>query len=184
MTSRQRRELLNTLRDEDYRREFVSAHVGVGLASQIQQMRQKHDWTQEELARRTNKAQETISRWENPDYGRFSLNTLKEVAAAFDVALLVRFVPFSDLADWTIGLTPQRLAPKNFEEEWQQPAVYKLEARWRVVSEAPAPRNTTAVPEIGEDYGQRFLPVSTDVLGTASEADLVVAGGEPVHAVA
>lgn len=178
MTLGQRRELLNTLRDEEYRREFVSEHVGVGLASQIQQLRQKRDWTQEELARRTNKAQETVSRWENPDYGRFSLSTLKEVAAAFDVALLVRFVPFGDLADWTIGLTPQRLAPKSFVEEQRQPTVYDLQLRYRVSSEA---RGITAAPEI-EVSGERFLPATTS--GITWEHEQQVAQGEPEHAVA
>ena len=181
MTSRERRELLNTLQDEEYRREFVSEHVGVGLASQIQQLRQKQNWTQEELARRTNKAQETISRWENPDYGRFSLNTLKEVAAAFDVALLVRFVPFGDLADWTIGLTPERLAPQSFGEEWRQPTVHDLKVRWRVVSEATAPRGTTAAPEI-EVYAANFLlpRLPNDVAGAPWEDESLAAEEVPV----
>ena len=176
MSSAQRRELLATLQDRGYRREFVSAHVGVGLAFQIQQLRQKQNWTQEELARRTGKAQETVSRWESPDYGRFSLNTLKEVAAAFDVALLVRLVSFGDLADWTIGLTPQRLAPPSFGEEWHQPTVTDLRSRYRVRSEAIALRDTTAAPEIGEVYGESFWPVPDDVSGTAPEGEMVVAG--------
>jgi transcriptional regulator with XRE-family HTH domain len=63
------------------------------------------------------KRQETICQWENPDYGRYTLKTLRELADAFDVALLVRFAPFSELVDWLIDLTPERLAPPSFEEE-------------------------------------------------------------------
>jgi hypothetical protein len=35
----------------------------------------------------------------------------------FDVGLLVRFVPFSTLVDWTVGLTSDLIAPPSFNEE-------------------------------------------------------------------
>ena len=116
MTKRQ--QILRSLENEEYRREFA-ADVGTGLAIQVRLLREKCGWTQEELAQRMGKRQETISQWENPDYGRYTLNTLKELAAAYDVALLVRFAPFSDLVDWVANLTPQRLAPPSFAEELQ-----------------------------------------------------------------
>ena len=110
-------EFLDGLQDPEYRHEFVDENVGVGLAFQLRRMRKDRNWTQVELAQRTNKAQETISQLEDPNYGRYSLRTLKKLATAFDVALLVRFVPFSELAEWTVNLTPQRLAPPSYEEE-------------------------------------------------------------------
>jgi transcriptional regulator with XRE-family HTH domain len=114
MTKRQ--QILRSLESEEYRREFA-ADVGTSLAIQIRLLREKLGWTQEDLAQRMGKRQETISQWENPDYGRYTLNTLKELASAYDVALLVRFAPFSDLVDWIANLTPQRLAPPSFAEE-------------------------------------------------------------------
>jgi hypothetical protein len=45
------------------------------------------------------------------------LNTLKDLAKAFDVGLLVRFVPFSSLVDWEANLTPDMIAPPNFTQE-------------------------------------------------------------------
>ena len=114
-------ELMATLADEEYRREFVSESISTGLAFQIRHLRDSRGWTQRELAERMPKAQqETVSQWENPNYGRYSVNTLKRVAAAFDVALIVRFAPFSDLAKWTLGLNPQRLAPPSFTAELEQ----------------------------------------------------------------
>ena len=80
-------------------------------------MRKARGWTQEQMAKRAGKTQERISRWENPDYGRYSLSTLKQIATAFDVALLVRLVSFSELADWTVDVNPERLTPPNYEEE-------------------------------------------------------------------
>jgi len=113
-----RQQVWKSLEDEEYRREY-SADVGTGLAFQIKLLREKNGWTQEHLAERTGKQQETISQWENPNYGSYTLNSLKSLAAAFDIALLVKFVPFSELVEWSTGLTPQRLAPPSFTEEYQ-----------------------------------------------------------------
>jgi hypothetical protein len=44
-------------------------------------------------------AQESISLWEKPGYGRLTLSTLIRLASAFDVGLMVRFVPYSELVD-------------------------------------------------------------------------------------
>jgi len=110
-------ETFKSLENTEYRREFVNEHINVGLAFQIRLLRESKKWTQEELARRTGKAQETISEWENPDYGRYSLSTLKKLAAAFDVALLVEFVSFSELVNRTVCLTQERLAPPSYDND-------------------------------------------------------------------
>lgn len=107
-----------SLKDVEYRREY-SADIGTGLAFQIKLLREKNGWTQDRLAGLTGKQQETISQWENPDYGNYTLNTLKSLASAFDVALIVKFAPFSELAKWMSALTPERLAPPSFGEEAQ-----------------------------------------------------------------
>lgn len=111
---------MTSLTDRDYRREFAEETISTGLAFQIRLLRESRGWTQEDLARRTGQAQQTICRLENPNYGRHSLTTLKRLAAAFDVAMAVRFVAFSELVDWTLGLTPQRLAPPSFSDEYSQ----------------------------------------------------------------
>jgi transcriptional regulator with XRE-family HTH domain len=110
-------ETFKSLEDPEYRREYVNEHINVGLAFQIRQLRESKKWTQEELAKRTGKAQETISEWENPDYGRYSLSTLKKLAAAFDVALSVKFVSFRELVYWTVCLTQERLAPPSYDND-------------------------------------------------------------------
>ena len=109
----------NSLRDREYRREFVSEHIKTGLAFQIRALRERDGWTQVELGNRTNKAQESISQLENPDYGKHTISTLRKLADAFDVAILVRFVPFSELVEWTIELTPEKLAPPSYDKERQ-----------------------------------------------------------------
>ncbi len=115
----ERRNFLDEVQDEEYRHEFVSEHVAVGLAFQINLTRQARGWTQEELASRCDMAQESISRLEDPNYGRYSLKTLKRLAKAFDVGLLVRFVSFGELGEWTVDLPSHKLTPPSYDEERQ-----------------------------------------------------------------
>ena len=81
--------LLSDLRDKDARDVFVEEHVRTGPAYQIKTLRNAREWSQEELGHRmSDEPQSTISRLENPDYGRFSIGTLLRVASAFDVDAL------------------------------------------------------------------------------------------------
>lgn len=114
------------LEDSDYRRVFTAEHLNLGLAYQLRLLREDRGWTQEELARRTGKSQEMISRWEDPDYGSHSISTLKVFADAFDVALIVRFAPFSELTKWLTSLSIEQLVPKGFEEESQNRGIQPL----------------------------------------------------------
>ena len=114
-----REQIWKSLENEEYRRLF-SADVGTGLAFQIKMMRENKGWTQGELGDRADGiAQPTISQLEDPDYGRFSLATLIKLAAAFDVGLAVRFVPFGELVDWTTSLNEERLVPPSYGDERQ-----------------------------------------------------------------
>lgn len=112
-------QIWDSLQDAEYRREFAG-DVGTGLAFQIRMLREKKGWTQDELAQRTGKRQETISLWENPNYGNYTLKTLKCLAGAFDVVPVFRLGAFSDLVEWNVNLSPQRLTPPSFDEEYQQ----------------------------------------------------------------
>ena len=48
---------------------------------------------------------------------RLLVRTLKRFASVYDVALVVRFVPFSELVEWAVGLSEERLAPVNFPND-------------------------------------------------------------------
>src|SRR5438876_279312 len=117
MTSARRRQISASLRDKEYRDAFVEEHIDTGLPFQIRAMRQDRGWTQGELGQRTGMAQESISQLESSSYGRFTLRTLKRLASAFDVALMVKFVPFSRLVDWQAELSPEDLAVPSFDAD-------------------------------------------------------------------
>ena len=116
-TNSRRRQAVESLGDKAYRDGFVSEHINTGLAFQIYTMRQERDWTQAELGRRAGMAQERICTLENPDYGKPNLTTLKRLASAFDVALIVRFAPFSELVDWEVNLSKKDMAVPSFHND-------------------------------------------------------------------
>ncbi len=115
-TSKSHKEkLLENLKDKEYRKAFVESHINNGVAFQIRTMR--GDLTQEDLGKLAGMKQTQICRLENPNYGSFTLKTLKEIAAAFDVALIVRFVPFSELVKWDLNLSAQTLLVESFDKD-------------------------------------------------------------------
>jgi transcriptional regulator with XRE-family HTH domain len=79
--------------------------------------------TQQELAAETGMSQARISVLENPNYRKFNVGTLQRVAAAFDVALIVRFMSFGELLDWTVTGSQKTLAPLSFNEEFPDTAI-------------------------------------------------------------
>lgn len=119
MTTLKEKQLFESFQDKDYRDIFVEEHISVGLAHQIRELRDKYGWTQEELGDRAGKKQPVIAQLENPDYGSYTLRTLKTLASAFDVALQVNFVSFRDLIQRATNLAPDIIAPKGYEEERQ-----------------------------------------------------------------
>lgn len=112
-----REQIWQSLSEPDYRHQFIEEEINVGVAFQIRSLRNRQTLTQGKLAELLEKRQPLVSSWENPNYGKYTLGTLKDLAKAFDVGLLVRFVPFSTLVDWTINLTSDVIAPPNFTEE-------------------------------------------------------------------
>lgn len=111
--------LLNELENREYRRGFVEAHATDTIAFQIRQLRKALGWEQRDLARELGnpKLQPMVSRYENPDYGKYSVATLLELAAAFDVALVVRFAPFSELVEWDFNAKPEKMAPARYSKD-------------------------------------------------------------------
>jgi DNA-binding XRE family transcriptional regulator len=59
------------------------------LGEQIAALREKHGWTQAELARKVGTTQSGIARLENPDYRNYSLKTLEKVATVLNARLIV-----------------------------------------------------------------------------------------------
>lgn len=96
---------------------YVSAHISNTVASQILMLREAKGWTQKQLAEKCGMRQSRISTLENPNYENFEASTLTRLASAFDVALTIRFIPFSELVGWTATLSSDKLTPVDFSHD-------------------------------------------------------------------
>jgi transcriptional regulator with XRE-family HTH domain len=112
-----REQIADKLSDKEYRDAFVSEQINTGLAFQLRAMRELRGWSQTELGEKVGMAQSRVSVMEDANYSRYSLNTLKRLASAFDVALTVRFERFSTLVDHFSKLDSATLDVASFEED-------------------------------------------------------------------
>ncbi|MFZ5453622.1 MAG: helix-turn-helix domain-containing protein [Thermodesulfobacteriota bacterium] len=126
-------ELKKDLQDKEVRDSFVLDHINIGIPLQIRALREQkgRGWTQQELANRAGMKQERISAIENPNYkNAFTLSTLTRLASAFDVALIVRFVPISELVKWELTISPEKLEAVSFNDDpYFKPPVYEFVAQ-------------------------------------------------------
>jgi transcriptional regulator with XRE-family HTH domain len=112
-----KKRLIDKLKDKEYRDAFVVSHIFNGIAFQIKAMRENMPLTQKELGTLAGMKQERISVLENQNNSNVTIDTLRRIASAFDVALMIRFVPFSDLTRWDINLSPEALKVTSFNED-------------------------------------------------------------------
>jgi transcriptional regulator with XRE-family HTH domain len=144
----------------------VDAHIRNGVAFQIRAMRRERKWRQEDLANAIGSKPTQITRIENPNYGSHTIATLRRIAAAFDVALIVRFAPLSELVRWDSG--PRNMAPHPFWRELRD--AQREEA-------TPLPRNVISITGSRQTIGgtqAKYEQVSSrqqmPLFGTSSTA--------------
>lgn len=154
--------IVSKLSDKDYRNAYVEGHIDTGLAFQIRDMRKDRGWTQKQFAEKINTKQTSISRFEDPNYGKHSLETLKRMASLFDVALMVKFVPYSELARKTCNMTASDLVVPSFHND---PALH-LETTDTV----------TSISQYSSTPSPKLQPVKISRLSTRSTASGVANG--------
>ena len=96
-------ELAQKLRmlSKDARHAWLSGTINRLVAEQVRAMRRHRHWSQKELARRAGLHQPQIARIENGHLG--SVKTLRRIASAFDVALVIRFATWGECIEWVIA---------------------------------------------------------------------------------
>lgn len=108
---------LEEMKDKAYRHGMVNAQIEIDLPLQIRALRRQRGWTQPKLATEAEMKQPRISNVEKPGGVHFTLETLRRLAEAFDVALIVRFAPFSELLTWSHYFSPDGFVVPSFDDE-------------------------------------------------------------------
>jgi hypothetical protein len=102
------------LADKAYRDSYVSTQLRIWLADQVRALR--GDMTQAEFGKLIGKPQAVVSRLEDPDYGRLTLEPLLELASKLDIALLVRFVDHATFLMATNDFSDNALRPTPYNQ--------------------------------------------------------------------
>ena len=117
-TSTVRDQLLTNLKEsKEYREGFVAEHIKTTIPFQLRAIRKKLRLTQKVLGLKAGMAPERITVLEDPNYSKFTLSTLLRLADALDVALIVRFAPFSELLNWASDLSSEKVAVPDFAKD-------------------------------------------------------------------
>jgi transcriptional regulator with XRE-family HTH domain len=153
-----RKNIWKYLKDRVFRQSYVEEHVRAGIAHQIKAMREARGWSQAQLAEKCGKSQSNIARIEDPDYGKFSIQTLLEIAHSFDVWLSLEFVSFSKGLARTADRSVKALNAVSFEDEQSQSAYF---------SQAFGKNSSVKKPSI---FDTEFLPPQTSVFGSNMSA--------------
>lgn len=104
------------LDDREMRSSYVHAQTCTRLANQIRTLRVQREWTQEQLGQEMGgRPQGNVARLEDRAQLNPRLSTLAELAAAFDVGLIIKFVPYRDFLIDTRDLTPENLQVESFQ---------------------------------------------------------------------
>ena len=86
--------LLEKFHDFAYRHAYVDEFTDAFIATQIKVIREQQDLTQVQLAEKAGMKQSQVSALEDVNNRSWKVRTLKKIARAFDLVLVVRFEPF------------------------------------------------------------------------------------------
>src|SRR5262249_49338835 len=113
--SETRSRLIDRFRERRFRKQYLEGYLNTRIAAQIKALREARKLSQAQLAARVGTTQPGISALENVNYSSWSLRTLRKLARAFDVALVVKFESFGKALDDIESFNEESLAVPGFK---------------------------------------------------------------------
>ena len=150
-------EFVRQLDEREMRHAYMADQVRTRIALQIRALRDQAErrWSQVELGRRAGKPQNVISRIENPDYGQLTLQTLFDMAEAFDLPLYVDFSEWEDWLERMKDIDTRTLKRRSFELDWLVSLSRTVRSRSSTAAEAAAEATSEAS---NQTAGRASLP--------------------------
>jgi len=105
--------------DPEYRHAYSTQFVDAKIGTQIKVLREQRGWSQEALAEKAGMKQSRISALESVNYSAWSVNTLRRLAKALDVALDVEFKTFGQQIREMEGFSRESLQAVSFDNDPQ-----------------------------------------------------------------
>ena len=105
------------LMKKTHRDSYLAKELGSLLPDQIRALRERRGWSEAELADRARLSELGLRALQTPGADHFTVETLRRLAAAFDVALSIRFVTFGEFVDWSDRFNPDQFRVPGFDEE-------------------------------------------------------------------
>ncbi len=154
--------IISQLPNKEFRQSYISSHTKRFLAAQIKNLRGER--TQKEFAKILGTTQSVVSRYEDPDYGQVTLQTLLDAASKLDIALVVRFASFSDFFRITSDYSSNMQRPESFNTKNLQDFFSYLdrETSPSIEKENQLIKTQIACPN-DKIYRQRYSPTSPSV---------------------
>ncbi len=106
--------LLPKLADKAYRSSYVARQTRQFLARQMRGLR--GDKSQKEFGVLLGRPQSVVSRLEDPNYGKWTLQTLFDVARSLDRAVIVRIVDYPTFLRFTSNMTDTAVCPESYKQ--------------------------------------------------------------------
>jgi hypothetical protein len=146
------RSLVEKFRDKSYRDSYVASHTRRFLAHQMRKFR--GEMSQSQFADLIAKKQTVVSRLENPRYGKWTLQTLFDVASKLNVAVIVRFVDIPTFIKLSEDLSESASHPRPYDEA----AADALVEPKKIVIRPPKPDEST--PAFGVGNNDQLIEIS------------------------
>src|SRR5712692_9519168 len=105
------------LRDPEYSEGYAESFLNSYIATQIKVIREQRRMKQADLAREMDTTQTAISRIENVNYSAWNIKTIKKLARAFRVRLMVSFETYRTLPNEVMNFGREALQRPAREED-------------------------------------------------------------------